>query len=91
MGYETLLPYPLHNYVNGLLLFQYIVLCIAYHHIIYIFYYSMFTIKFLYLCFAISYFSVYSVMHKYLTDRDEVKFDTIFDQRIGKFLSNLDF
>ena len=30
-------------------------------------------------------FSVYSVMHKYLTDRDEVNFDAIFDQKLGKF------
>ena len=32
-------------------------------------------------------FSVYSVMHKYLTEREEVNFDKIFDQKIGKCLS----
>ena len=32
------------------------------------------------------FFRVYSCMHKYLTDRDEVAFDTIFDQKLGKLL-----
>jgi len=30
--------------------------------------------------------SVYSVMHKYLTDREEVNFDKIFDQKLGFLL-----
>lgn len=30
--------------------------------------------------------SVYSVMHKYLSDREEVKFDIIFDQKLGFLL-----
>lgn len=30
--------------------------------------------------------SVYSVMHKYLTDREEVNFDAIFDQKLGCLL-----
>lgn len=29
--------------------------------------------------------SVYHVMHKYLSERGEVQFDKIFDQRIGKW------
>ena len=37
------------------------------------------------------FFSVYSVMHKYYTDRDEVNFDTIFNQKIGQYLFFLDF
>lgn len=30
-------------------------------------------------------FSVYHVMHKYLSERNEITFDKIFDQRLGKF------
>jgi len=46
-------------------------------------------VKFNVLYYILSIFRVYSVMHKYLNDREEITFDHIFNQRLGKiFLYN---
>lgn len=36
------------------------------------------------ICFSLSFFSVRSVMHKYLEKENEVNFDKIFNQILGK-------